>query len=357
MGAFSGGWICSCFCCEAAGAARTRRSTLIRFFAELQAAPGMRRAAFSSTVMPKPRFSFRAIWLRWLTAAVASAALACPAHAGPVLDRIQSTGMFKMGYRPDSAPFSWASSADSSTILGYSAEVCQHIARAIAGELKVQALQIVPVPVFQSTRIASIVRGDIDMECAGTTNTQERRGKVAFGLTYFYAGAALLVSRESGIANLGDLKDKTLGALEGTTSKLIAEMYAGRNGGWRIRNFHSLPEAAAALRANEIQAVMGDDVLLLAVAAQSGGQLAVPAQRDSVEPLAPMFSKDDAELEKMVRAIMQNMYRGGEMNAIYARWFLSPLPGLGYNLNLKMGALLQDSLRRPTDCVSDWTVM
>ena len=81
------------------------------------------------------------------------------------------------------------------------------------------------------------------------------------------------------------------------------------------------------------------------------------AQRYSIEPLAPMFSKSDPELEKVVLQAMQQLYRDGEMDAIYKRWFLSPLPGLGYNLNLKMSALLQDNLRRPTSYVADWTVM
>ena len=93
---------------------------------------------------------------------------------------------------------------------------------------------------------------------------------------------------------------------------------------------------------------MDDDVSLLTVAARSGGKFSVPAQRYSIEPLAPMFSKTDPELEKVVLQVMQQLYRDGQMNAIYERWFLSPLPGLGYNLNLKMGALccLPDWLRR-----------
>ena len=295
---------------------------------------------------------------RCLFALVAACLLATGgAHAGPVLERIRATGIFKMGYRANGAPFSWIDSENGGAVIGYSADVCRHIADGIAAHLQLPRLQVLPIPVLQSTRIAAIVNGDIDMECASTTNTQERREQVAFGLTYFYAGAALLVGHGSGITSLKNFRDQTLGVLEGTTSKLIAQMHAGRNGGWKTRNFHSLAEAVAALNKGDIQAVMGDDVPLLAFAAQSGGKLVVAQQRYSVEPLAPMFIQADPELEQLVRNIMQNLFRSGEMDAIYKRWFLSPLPGLGYNLNLKMGALLRDSLRRPTDYVSDWTVM
>ena len=50
--------------------------------------------------------SFSRLALRLLAGLAACAALASPAHAGPVLNRIQATGVFKMGYRPNGVPFS-----------------------------------------------------------------------------------------------------------------------------------------------------------------------------------------------------------------------------------------------------------
>ena len=145
--------------------------------------------------------------------------------------------------------------------------------------------------------------------------------------------------------------------LEGSISWQIADQYQSRNGGWLIKKFANMAVATAALQNNEIDALMDDDVPLLIIAAQSGGNLSVVQQRYSIEPLAPMFSRSDAEFEHLVLRVMQQLYRDGEMNAIYQRWFLSPLSGLDYNLNLKMGALLQDNLRRPTDYVAEWTVL
>ena len=213
------------------------------------------------------------------------------------------------------------------------------------------------VPVLESTRIPAVVNGEIDMECAGTTNNKARREQVAFGLAYFYAGSALMVREGSGITGLSGLGGKNLGVLEGATGNQIIDIHKNRSGGWTLKTFKSMREATTALERGEIDALLDDDVILLTIAAQSGGKFSVPAQRYSIEPLAPMFSKSDPELERVVLQIMQQLYRDGEMDAIYKRWFLSPLPGLGYNLNLKMGALLQDNLRRPTAYVTDWTVM
>nr|WP_311464687.1 amino acid ABC transporter substrate-binding protein [uncultured Ottowia sp.] len=299
--------------------------------------------------------SFSRLALRLLAGLAACAALASPAHAGPVLNRIQATGVFKMGYRPNGVPFSWETSPGAAT--GYAPDICQRIAAGIAAHLKLPKLQVQAVPVLESTRIPAVVNGEIDMECAGTTNNKARREQVAFGLAYFYAGSALMVREGSGITGLSDLRGKNLGVLEGATGNQIIDIHKNRSGGWTLKTFKSMREATTALERGEIDALLDDDVTLLTIAAQSGGKFSVPAQRYSIEPLAPMFSKSDPELERVVLQIMQQLYRDGEMDAIYKRWFLSPLPGLGYNLNLKMGALLQDNLRRPTAYVTDWTVM
>ena len=166
-----------------------------------------------------------------------------------------------------------------------------------------------------------------------------------------------MVREGSGITGLSGLRGKNLGALEGATGNQIIDIHKNRSGGWTLKTFKSMREATTVLERGEIEALLDDDVILLTIAAQSGGKFSVPAQRYSIGPLAPMFSKSDPELERVVLQIMQQLYRDGEMDAIYKRWFLSPLPGLGYNLNLKMGALLQDNLRRPTAYVTDWTVM
>ena len=63
---------------------------------------------------------------RRLLAACAATLFACAApvvaQAGSVLDRIQSTGVLKMGYRADGAPFSWETGPSAAT--GYAPDIC-----------------------------------------------------------------------------------------------------------------------------------------------------------------------------------------------------------------------------------------
>ena len=63
-----------------------------------------------------------------------------------------------------------------------------------------------------------------------------------------------------------------------------------------------------------------------------------------------MLRKDDKAFKKVVDAAMTGVYKSGQINAIYEKWFQKPIPPKGINLNLPMGAAVQEGGRqaRPT---------
>jgi len=62
-----------------------------------------------------------------------------------------------------------------------------------------------------------------------------------------------------------------------------------------------------------------------------------------------MVRKDDAALKKVVDAAMVNTYKSGAINGIYSKWFLSPEPPKGINLNVPMGEAFKKVVASPTD--------
>ena len=70
-----------------------------------------------------------------------------------------------------------------------------------------------------------------------------------------------------------------------------------------------------------------------------------------------MFARNDPELAEGVLAAMRQIYRDGEMAPLYERWFLKPLPGRTFGLDLKLSPLLNDNFRRPSSYVTDWVVL
>jgi glutamate/aspartate transport system substrate-binding protein len=46
---------------------------------------------------------------------------------------------------------------------------------------------------------------------------------------------------------------------------------------------------------------------------------------------------------------MSEVYKSGQINAIYSKWFERPVPPKGINLNLPMGAAFKKVVAKPTD--------
>ncbi|QTD45757.1 amino acid ABC transporter substrate-binding protein [Ottowia testudinis] len=295
-------------------------------------------------------------WVRPLMLVLACLGTALPALAGEVLDRIKSSGTLNIGYRAAGAPFSYK--APDGSAMGYSIDLCQHLAQAIAKQVGVAQLKVNYVPVTGSDRIVKIVNGSLDLECANTTNSKSRREQVAFGLTHYYAAAKLLVRQGSGVRSLDDLNGKTIALGKGTTSLQIVEARNRTGGKFNLLLVESSKDGANAVEQGRADATMNDDILLLAFAREAQkAKLEVVGPPMSIEPLAIMHSKNDPQLATLVQNEMGRLYREGVARQLYEKWFMGALPHLGYSLQAPMTPLLNDNFRRPSGYVTDWTIL
>ncbi len=94
-----------------------------------------------------------------------------------------------------------------------------------------------------------------------------------------------------------------------------------------------------------------DDILLYSLVSQSRtpGDYAISADALSVEPYGVRVRKDDAAYKKVVDAAVANLYKSGQINPIYEKWFLKPVPPKGINLNVPVGGALKKVFANPTD--------
>jgi glutamate/aspartate transport system substrate-binding protein len=69
----------------------------------------------------------------------------------------------------------------------------------------------------------------------------------------------------------------------------------------------------------------------------------------SVEPYGIIERRDDPEFKKVVDTALINLYKSGEVNKIYDKWFMSPIPPKGINLNVPMSPQLKAALAHPSD--------
>lgn len=271
----------------------------------------------------------------------------------PVLQRIEQTGVLRIAHRESSVPFSFV--ADGKPY-GYAIDLCLRVADALRGALRLPGLKVEFVPVTPASRIAAIVDGKADLECGSTTNNRERRAQVAFTIPHYIAGSRMLVKTDSGIRKLGDLRGKTVVSTVGTTSLAVVRQING-SGAMQIHVVEAKDHAEAftMVEQGKADAFVMDDVLLygLRANARDPARYTVTDEMLTIEPYAIMLSKQDAEFKRLVDKTLIAAIYSLDTQKLYKKWFQSPIPPQGVNLDIPMSYLLRDSFKFPSDKVAD----
>jgi glutamate/aspartate transport system substrate-binding protein len=291
--------------------------------------------------------------MKRLTLLLAAAAfcLTGPALAQEgTLKKIKDSGSITIGHRDASIPFSYYD--DKQQPVGYAMDLCLKIADAVKAELKMPKLEIKYQLVTSANRIPLMANGTIDLECGSTTNNLARQEQVWFTITHFVTANRWVAKKSAKIHSLQDLKGKTIVSTAGTTNiKQITEINAAQNLGMNIISANGHPEAFQMVETGRAVAFVMDDILLYSLAAQSRNPKDYEISKDalSVEPYGIMVRKDDKPFKQVVDAAMTKIYKSGQINAIYAKWFQKPIPPKGLNLNIPMSDSMKKVVAHPTD--------
>jgi glutamate/aspartate transport system substrate-binding protein len=291
--------------------------------------------------------------LRHLHAALAAAAafaLVAPAMAQDTLKKIKDTGTITIGHRDASIPFSYYD--DQQKPVGYSMDICARIVDEVKKAVGNPNLKVNYQLVTSANRIPLMANGTIDLECGSTTNNLDRQKQVAFTNTHFITANRWVAKKSANLNSLADLKGKTIVSTAGTTNiKQMTELNTAQNLGMNIISANGHPEAFQMVETGRAAAFSMDDILLYSLAAQSRtpGEWAISKEATSVEPYGIMLRRDDPAFKKVVDTATANLYKSGQINAIYEKWFLKPIPPKGLNLNVPMGDSLKKAFANPTD--------
>ncbi len=282
------------------------------------------------------------------------AALALPAAraAEPtgVLKRIKDNGQITLGYRESSIPFSYLD--DKAEPVGYSMELCGRIVEALKAELGLPALKVARQAVTSQNRIPLVANGTVDLECGSTVNNPERQQQVGFSVTTFVVATRFIARKAGNYRTLDDLRGKTVVVTTGTnTLKRVRDLNLQRKLEMNVVFGKDHADSMLLMTSGRAEAFFEDDILLTGMAAASAtpNDFALGTEGLSVDPYALMFAKGDAPMKKLVDGTITALYRSGEIQKIYDRWFMKPIPPKGITLNFPAGALLKSVFARPTD--------
>jgi len=267
------------------------------------------------------------------------------------LKKVKDTGSFTVGYRESSIPFSYLD--DKQQPIGYAMDLCMRVVDAVKTELKLPNLKINLQPVTSSNRIPLLQNGTIDMECGSTTNSVVRQEQVSFGPTYFVINVTAAVKKNSGINALADLNGKTISTTSGTTSVPLLKSYE-KSQNVQVREIYGKDHAESFLLMADDRsaAFIMDDILLAGQLANSrnpGDFKILTDESLRQEPYSMMVRKGDAPFKALVDKTVGAIMTSGEIEKIYNKWFTSPIPPRGINLNFPMTAPIQEAFKTPND--------
>jgi ABC-type amino acid transport substrate-binding protein len=286
--------------------------------------------------------------------ALALAALITPVAHAAELNKIAGAKAIVVAHRETSLPFSYLDA--NKAPIGYSMDLCAKVVEAVRKHLKLATLEVKYLPVTSSTRIPAITEGKASLECGSTTNNAERRLLVDYTIAHFVSSSRLLVKTASKIDKLSDLNGKTVVSTAGTSNlKTLARLNEEQSLKLKIIEAKDHAESFAKVSDGTAAAFAMDDVLLFGLRANSANpaDYAVIGKPMTIEPYAIMLPKGDAAFKKVVDDEMRRIILSGEVNALYKKWFQSPIPPKGITLDLPMPFMLKESFKYPSDKVGD----
>src|SRR5262245_7231362 len=238
------------------------------------------------------------------------------------LKKIAETRTVNIGVRADAMPFSFMMAGGAPE--GFMIDLCQRVVRLIANQIKVPDLRVSWVLVTVQSRFDVVAKGNADMECGSSTITLSRMKQVDFSSVTFVESTGLMVRAGSGVRSLSDLAGRRIAVIRGTTNERALEAQAKRRQlNVTLVQVGSGDEAMAALEGGKADAFASDRLLLVGAIAKAKEprSLALLPDQLSIEPYGIVLPRGDSSLRLAVNTALAQIYRSGEIDEIFKRWF------------------------------------
>ena len=252
---------------------------------------------------------------------VASATTTVAAEFTGTLKKIADSGTIVIGHRESSVPFAYLD--ENQKPIGYSMDLCHRIVDDVE-KVVGKSLNVRYVPVNPKTRLALIANGTIDLECGSTTNKLSRQEQVEYLPVTFITGTKILVRKNSGIKSVKDLDGKAIALAQGTTNEKAIKAAVEQMGlNVKVLPVRDHAEGFLSLETDRVDAYSTDHILLFGLIskAKNPNDYEVVGDFLSYDPYAIMVRRDDSAFELVGKRTIAGLFRTGEINTIYDKWF------------------------------------
>ncbi len=273
--------------------------------------------------------------------AAALMAMTAVAAQADTLAKVKSAGAITMGVRDSSGALSYT--LGDGKYAGFHVEICQRIIANVEKAVG-QKLDVKYQSVTSQNRIPLVQNGTVDIECGSTTNNAARQKDVSFVNTTYVEEVRIAARANSGITSIANLAGKNVATTTGTTSVQLLRKHERANG----VDFKEIfgkdhADSFLLLESGRADAFVMDGSILAGNIANSKNpaDFRIVGEVLAVEPIAIMVRKDDAAFKKVADDTIAALVKSGEMNKLWDKWFLQPIPPK----NVKIGLALSESTK------------
>lgn len=271
-------------------------------------------------------------------------ALCVPAWASAeTLERMRSSGLIKLGYLEDAAPFS---SQQGQKVDGYSVELCRQVADQLKRQLGLEQLQVRFLSLKHDQWPAAVQAGQVDLFCTPTAASAKLRQQVSFSLPIYTGGLGVLVSRDAPASLLAVLNGQAAHSgptwratvNRGLTNQTFAVVEGGVTEAW-VRDKLSLlgviatvstvanyREGVQLVADGKADAFFSERMLLRQYLSQLPGadELQVLDRVFEFVPVSLPMVRGDEDLRLQVDIALSELYRSGRLAQVYRRYLGEP---------------------------------
>ena len=247
------------------------------------------------------------------TALLAGFALLANVAKADKLDDIKQAGVIRVAVFDSNPPFGFID-PQSKKLTGYDVDIAQAIADNLGVKLELR-------PTNPANRIPLLTSGKVDLIGANFTITDERAKQVDFSIPDFATGQKF-IARKGVLKTPDDIAPLRIGADKGTVQEVtLRERYPDT----KVISYDDTPQAFAALRNGNVQAITQDDAKLVGLL----GNLPEKVKADfEISPFsitreyqALAASKGEQRLVENVNEALLKLEKEGQAEVIYNRWF------------------------------------
>jgi polar amino acid transport system substrate-binding protein len=238
---------------------------------------------------------------------------------GSTAAKIRARGYLIAGVDQSTYHFGFLNPIDNK-LEGFDIDMVDAVAEAIFGSGYQSHIEFKAIP--DKDRIPALQSGAVDIVAHTMTITCSRLQQVDFSSVYYNAEEELLVSSDSKVSGMADLKGQKVCATYGSDDVAT------------IQRYHAIPvqvtywtDCLVDLQQGQVAGISTDDSILHGLAAQDPFTRIVP-QRLEAEPYGLGISKANPDFVRFVNAVLVKIEADGQWKADYRKWVGGPPPAL-----------------------------